>query len=61
MGYLSGSISLSLRLRMSTTGLRPGSNGMFRWVEPGYRFTPCNGKGLPNMSSRNVAVGTKLG
>ena len=28
MGYLSGSISLSLRLRMGTTGLRPGSNGI---------------------------------
>jgi hypothetical protein len=58
MGYLSGSILLSLRLRMGPPGQQRNFSA---GVQPAHRFMPCNGKRLPTMSSRNVAVCTKLG
>jgi hypothetical protein len=61
MGYLSGSISLSLAAHGHDRTAPGAATALFRWVQPVHRFTPCNGKGLPIMSSRNVAVGAKLG
>jgi hypothetical protein len=61
MVYLSGSISLSLRLCMGTTGLRPGSDGI---VPLGSTRPPLHAvqwQGVADHVKRNVAVGTKLG
>ncbi len=61
MGYLSGSILLSLRLRMGPPGFRPGSNGI---VPPGSTRPPLHSvqwQGVADHVKRNVAVRTKLG
>jgi hypothetical protein len=62
MSYLSGSILLSVRLRMDPDRVDArAATASFSRVQPAQRFAPCNGKGLPIMSSRNVAARTKLG